>query len=101
MCVLYVNFGSKVRPRTFGCVAMGSALLFIIRSATLPSMQLRRFRPIFDIGNSHDSAFNRMATLLSPVDVVLHLTDSGGRVNKLQPLPDICPSNNNDTTPLI
>ena len=31
MCVLYVSFGSKVRPRTFGCVAMGSALLFILR----------------------------------------------------------------------
>ena len=29
MCVLYVSFGSKVRPKTFGCVAMGSALLFI------------------------------------------------------------------------
>ena len=28
MCVLYVSFGFKVRPRTFGCVAMGSALLF-------------------------------------------------------------------------
>ena len=27
MCVLYVSFGSKVRPSTFGCVAMGSALL--------------------------------------------------------------------------
>ena len=27
MCVLYVSFGSKVRPRTFGCVAMGSGLL--------------------------------------------------------------------------
>ena len=24
MCVLYVSFGSKVRPITFGCVAMGS-----------------------------------------------------------------------------
>ena len=32
MCVLYVSFGSKVRPRTFGCIAMGSALLFIVRS---------------------------------------------------------------------
>ena len=31
MCVLYVNFGSKVKHRTFGCVAMGSALLFIFR----------------------------------------------------------------------
>ena len=27
MCVLYVSSGSNVRPRTFGCVAMGSALL--------------------------------------------------------------------------
>ena len=35
MCVLYVGFGSKVRPRTFGCVAMGSALLFIVRSRLL------------------------------------------------------------------
>ena len=32
MCVLYVSFRSKVRPRTFGCVAMGSAVLFILRS---------------------------------------------------------------------
>ena len=32
MCVLYVSFGSKERPRTFGCVAMGSALLFVVRS---------------------------------------------------------------------
>ena len=30
MCVLYVRFGSKVRPRAFGCVAMGSALLCIL-----------------------------------------------------------------------
>ena len=28
MCVLYVSFGFKVRPRTFGCVAMHSAVLF-------------------------------------------------------------------------
>ena len=31
MCVLYVSFGSKIRTRTFGCVAKGSALLFIVR----------------------------------------------------------------------
>ena len=31
MCVPYVSFGSKVRPRTFGCITMGSALLFIVR----------------------------------------------------------------------
>ena len=35
MCVLYVSFGCKVRHRTFGCVAMGSALLFIVRSRLL------------------------------------------------------------------
>ena len=32
MGVLYVSFGSKVRPRIFGCVAMRSAVLFIFRS---------------------------------------------------------------------
>ena len=38
MCVLYVSFWSKVRPITFvtfGCVAMGSALLFIVWSRLL------------------------------------------------------------------
>ena len=35
MCVLYVSFGSKVKPRTFACVAMGSALLCIFRSRLL------------------------------------------------------------------
>ena len=35
MCVLCVSFGSKVRPRTFGCVVMGSALAFIVRSRLL------------------------------------------------------------------
>ena len=35
MCVLYASFGSKVRPRTFVCVAMGSALLCIVRSRLL------------------------------------------------------------------
>ena len=35
MCLLYVSFGSKVRPRTFGCVAMGSVVLFILRSRLL------------------------------------------------------------------
>ena len=28
---MYVSFGSKVRPRTVGCVAMGSAVFFILR----------------------------------------------------------------------
>ena len=35
MGVLYVSFGSKVGPRTFGCVAMGSAMLFTLRSKLL------------------------------------------------------------------
>ena len=30
MGVLYVSYGSNVRPRTFGCVAMRSAVLFIL-----------------------------------------------------------------------
>ena len=38
MCVLYVSFGSKVRPITFGCVAMGSVLLFIFRSYILQGL---------------------------------------------------------------
>ena len=35
MCVLYVGFGSKVRPRTFGCFAMRSVVLFNFRSRLL------------------------------------------------------------------
>ena len=35
MCVLYVSFGSKASPRNCGCVAMGSAVLFSLRSSLL------------------------------------------------------------------
>ena len=35
MCVLYVSFGSKVRPTTFGCVAMRSEVLFVFSSRLL------------------------------------------------------------------
>ena len=35
MCVMYVSCWSKVRPRTIGCVAMRSAVLFIFRSRLL------------------------------------------------------------------
>ena len=35
MCFLYVSYGSKVRPRTFRCVAMSSAVLFILRCRLL------------------------------------------------------------------
>ena len=30
-----VSFGSKVRPRNFGCIVIGSAMLFIFRSRLL------------------------------------------------------------------
>ena len=30
MCELYVSFGSKVRPITFGCVAMGSTWFLLL-----------------------------------------------------------------------
>ena len=33
--MLYVSFGSKVRPRTLGCIAMGSAFFCIFRSKLL------------------------------------------------------------------
>ena len=35
MCVLYVSVGFKVRPRTFGCIAMRSVVLFIFTSRFL------------------------------------------------------------------
>ena len=35
MCVLYVSYGSEVRPRTCGCVAMRNVVLFIFRSRLL------------------------------------------------------------------
>ena len=35
MCVLYVNFGFKVRHITFGCVVMGNAMLFMFLSRLL------------------------------------------------------------------
>ena len=35
MCVLYVSFGSKVRTRICWCVAMCSAVFFILRSRLL------------------------------------------------------------------
>ena len=35
MCVLYVSFRYKVRPRPLGCIAMGGAVLFMLRSSLL------------------------------------------------------------------
>ena len=57
MCVLYVSFGTKVRPRTFGCVAMSSAVLFILRSRFL----------LYSVG----SGVNRVQVVLSGFSVRL------------------------------
>ena len=35
MCVLYASLGSNERSSPFGCVVMGSAVLFILRSRLL------------------------------------------------------------------
>ena len=51
MCVLYVRFESKVRPSTFWCIAMGSAVLFNLRSILL----------IYSAG----SGVNRLQVILS------------------------------------
>ena len=59
MYVLYVSFGSKVRPRTFGCVAMGSALLFIVRSRLL----------VYFAGYGVNSGFSMM--LFCPVNLFM------------------------------
>ena len=57
MCVLYVSFGSKVRPSTFGCFAMCIAVLFILRSRLL----------VFSVG----SGVNRVQVVLSAFSVGL------------------------------
>ena len=31
MCVLYVSYGSNIRPIIFGCISMGSQVLFIFK----------------------------------------------------------------------
>ena len=57
MCELHVSFGSKVRSRTFGCVAMGSAVWFILRFRLLLYYE--------------GSGVNRMQVVLSGYSVIL------------------------------
>ena len=57
MCVLYVSFGSKVRPKTFGCVDMCSAVLFIFRPWLI----------LYSVG----SGVNRVQVILSGFSVKL------------------------------
>ena len=61
MCVLYVSFGFKVRPITFGCVAIGIAVLFIFRSRLL----------LYSVG----SGVNRVQVVLSGFSVRLFFPD--------------------------
>ena len=46
MCVLYVSFWSKVRDKSLGCVAMGSAVLFILRSRMLLHSAVNRMQVV-------------------------------------------------------
>ena len=57
MCVLYKGNGSKVMPRTFGCVAMGHAVLFILMSRL----------PVYFAG----SGVNRVQVFFSGFSVIL------------------------------
>ena len=57
MCVLYVSFGSKIRPRTRGCGAMHNAVLFIFRSRLL----------LYSAG----SGVGRMQVVMSGFSVIL------------------------------
>ena len=53
MCVLYVSFGSTVSTRTFGCSAMGSSVLFILRSGVnRAQVALSGFSVLFCPGNN-------------------------------------------------
>ena len=56
--LITMSFRSKVRPRTFECVAMGSAVLFIWRSRLL----------LYSAG----SAMNREQFVLSGFSVLLY-----------------------------
>ena len=60
MCVQYVSFGSRVRSRIFGCVAMGSELMRIFRSRLL----------VYSAG----SGVNRVHVVLSGFRIKLFLS---------------------------
>ena len=57
MLLLYVTLWSKARPRTFGCIVMRSAVLFILKSRML----------IYSAG----SGVNRVEVVLSGFSVRL------------------------------
>ena len=51
MCVLYVSYGSKVRPRTSRCVAIGGAVLsrFLVYSAGSGVNRVQAVLPAFSV----------------------------------------------------
>ena len=57
MGVMYVSFGYKARPKTFECVAIGSAVLFILKSRLL----------VYSAG----FGLNRVEVVLSGFSVIL------------------------------
>ena len=57
MCLLYMSYGSKVRPITIGYIAMSIALLFILRCRLL----------VYSAG----SGVNRVPVVLSGVSLRL------------------------------
>ena len=57
MCVLYVSFGSKVRPRTFGCPEPLGALLRVVRLLFI----VRSILLVYSAG----SGVNRVQVVLS------------------------------------
>ena len=66
MCVLYVSYGSKVMPSTFGCVAMRSAVLFILRSRSLlysTGTGVKRVQVILSVLSVRSFSFVQAATL--------------------------------------
>ena len=81
MCVLYVSFGSKVRPRTFGCVAMCSAVLFILRSRLL----------VYSIGSGVNSMQVVLCVCSTPGASKDSLNRQSWRVPHGNGLPPVCP----------
>ena len=63
MCGLYVSFMSKVRPRTFGCVAIGSVVLFILRSRLLLYSGVNRVQVVLSGFSGKLFCFVRAKTL--------------------------------------
>ena len=72
-CVLYVSFRSKVRPRTVRCHAMGSAVLFVLRSRLLlysAGSGVNRVQVVLPGFSVRLFCFVQAKTLLASLDVV-------------------------------